>query len=208
KSIRSTAVFGFSSIYVMFEEDVEFYWFSTRMLEKLNSLPSGLRPEVVSLTLGPDATGLGQVFWYTLEGRDPEGNVTGGWDLHELRSIQDYYVKPGLSAVSGVSEVASVGGFVREYQIDVDPDALKAYGIGIDQVMMAVKNSNRDIGAKTMEINKVEYLVRGLGYIKSLEDIENTVITATNNTPILIRDIGMVTLGPAERRGMLDKGGA
>src|SRR5690606_39187944 len=110
--------------------------------------------------------------------------------------------------VSGVSEVASVGGFVREYQIDVDPDALKAYGIGIDQVMMAVKNSNRDIGAKTMEIKKVEYLVRGLGYIESLEDIENTVITATNNTPALIRDIGVVSRGPAERRGMLDKGGA
>src|SRR5690606_11203222 len=195
KSIRSSSMFGFSSIYVIFEEEVEFYWSRTRMLEKLNSLPPGLLPSDASPTLGPDATGLGQVFWYTLEGRDPEGNVTGGWDLHELRSIQDYYVKPGLSAVSGVSEVASVGGFVREYQIDVDPDALKAYGIGIDQVMMAVKNANRDIGAKTMEINKVEYLVRGLGYIESLDDIENTVITATNNTPVLIRDIGVVSLG-------------
>lgn len=208
KSIRSTSMFGFSSIYVIFEEDVEFYWSRTRLLEKLNSLPPGLLPEDVNPSLGPDATALGQVYWYTLEGRDPEGNVTGGWDLHELRSIQDYYVKPGLSAVSGVSEVASVGGYVQEYQIDVDPDALKAYGIGIDMVMMAVKNSNRDIGAKTMEINKVEYLVRGLGYIESIEDIENTVVTATNNKPVLIRDLAVVSLGPAERRGMLDKGGA
>jgi len=208
KSIRSTSMFGFSIIYIIFEEGVEFYWSRTRVLEKLNSLPSDLLPQGVQPTLGPDATGLGQVYWYTLEGRDPEGNVTGGWDLNELRSIQDYYVKLGLSGTSGVSEVASVGGFVQEYQIDVNPDALKAYNIGIDQVMMAVQNSNRDIGAKTLEINKVEYLVRGLGYIKSIEDIENSVVTAVDNTPVLIRDLGVVTLGPAERRGILDKGGA
>lgn len=151
---------------------------------------------------------MGQVYWYTLEGRDPEGNVTGGWDLHELRSIQDYYVKLGLSGTAGVSEVASIGGFVKEYQIDVNPDALKAFNIGIDQVMMAVQNSNRDIGAKTLEINQVEYLVRGLGYIKSVEDIENSVVTAVDNTPVLIKDLAVVTLGPAERRGILDKGGA
>ena len=208
KSIRSTSMFGFSIIYIIFEEDVEFYWSRTRVLEKLNSLPSELLPQGVQPTLGPDATGLGQVYWYTLEGRDPNGNVTGGWDLHELRSIQDYYVKLGLSGTDGVSEVASVGGFIREYQIDVDPDALKAFNIGIDQVMVAVQNSNRDIGAKTLEINKVEYLVRGLGYIKSIEDIENSVITAIDNKPVLIKDIGVVNLGPAERRGILDKGGA
>ena len=208
KSIRSTSMFGFSTIYIIFEEDVEFYWSRTRVLEKLNSLPTDLLPDGVQPTLGPDATGLGQVYWYTLEGRDPEGNVTGGWDLNELRSIQDYYVKLGLSGTSGVSEVASVGGYVQEYQIDVNPDALKAYNIGIDQVMMAVKNSNRDIGAKTMEINKVEYLVRGLGYIKSIEDIENSVVLANNNTPVFVKDLGTVTLGPAERRGILDKGGA
>ena len=208
KSIRSTSMFGFSIIYIIFEEDVEFYWSRTRVLEKLNSLPTDLLPSGVQPTLGPDATGLGQVYWYTLEGRDPEGNVTGGWDLNELRSIQDYYVKLGLSGTSGVSEVASVGGYIQEYQIDVNPDALKAYNIGIDQVMMAVKNSNRDIGAKTLEINKVEYLVRGLGYIKSIEDIENSVVTANDNKPILIKDLGVVHLGPAERRGILDKGGA
>ena len=208
KSIRSTSMFGFSTIYIIFEEDVEFYWSRTRVLEKLNSLPTDLLPSGVQPTLGPDATGLGQVYWYTLEGRDPEGNVTGGWDLNELRSIQDYYVKLGLSGTSGVSEVASVGGYVQEYQIDVNPDALKAYNIGIDQVMMAVMNSNRDIGAKTMEINKVEYLVRGLGYIESVEDIENSVVLANDNKPVLVKDLGVVSLGPAERRGILDKGGA
>jgi len=208
RSIRSTSMFGFSIIYIIFEEDVEFYWSRTRVLEKLNSLPSNILPQGVSPTMGPDATGLGQVFWYTLEGRDPQGNVTGGWDLHELRTIQDFYVKLGLSGTTGVSEVASVGGFIQEYQIDVDPDALKAFNIGIDQVMMAVKNSNRDIGAKTLEINKVEYLVRGLGYIESVEDIENTVVTVNSNKPILIKDLGRVHLGPAERRGILDKGGA
>ena len=152
-------MFGFSIIYIIFEEEVEFYWSRTRVLEKLNSLPTNILPQGVSPSMGPDATGLGQVFWYTLEGRDPQGNVTGGWDLHELRTIQDFYVKLGLSGTTGVAEVSSVGGFVQEYQIDVNPDALKAFNIGIDQVMMAVKNSNRDIGAKTLEINKVEYLV-------------------------------------------------
>jgi len=208
RSIRSTSMFGFSIIYIIFEEDVEFYWSRTRVLEKLNSLPSNILPQGVSPSMGPDATGLGQVFWYTLEGRDPQGNVTGGWDLHELRTIQDFYVKLGLSGTTGVSEVASVGGFVQEYQIDVNPDALKAFNVGIDQVMMAVKNSNRDIGAKTLEINKVEYLVRGLGYIESVEDIENSVVTVNDNKPILIKDLGVVHLGPAERRGILDKGGA
>ena len=121
KTIRSSSMFGFSSIYIIFEEDIEFYWSRSRILEKLNSLPSGLLPDDVNPTLGPDATGLGQIFWYTLEGRDENGNVTGGWDLHELRSIQDYYVKYALSSASGVSEVASIGGYVMEYQIDVNP---------------------------------------------------------------------------------------
>lgn len=208
KSIRSTSMFGFSSIYIIFEEKVDFYWSRSRVLEKLNSLQNNLLPDDVKPALGPDATALGQVYWYTIEGRDVEGNVTGGWDLHELRSAQDYYVKYALNSVQGVSEVASVGGYVREYQIDVNPDALKAYNIGIDMVMMAVKNSNRDIGAKTVEINKVEYFIRGLGYIKNTEDIENTVVKVTNNKPILIKDIATVSLGPATRRGVLDKGGA
>jgi len=208
KTIRSSSMFGFSSIYIIFEEDIEFYWSRSRILEKLNSLPNGLLPNEVQPTLGPDATGLGQIYWYTLEGRDEEGNVTGGWDLHELRSIQDYYVKYALSSASGVSEVASIGGYVQEYQIDVDPDILKEYDISLEQVVNAARNTNRDIGAKTIEINQAEYLVRGLGYIKSVEDIENAVITSKDFNAILIKDIAKVSLGPAERRGILDKEGA
>lgn len=208
RTIRSSSMFGFSSIYIIFEEDIEFYWSRSRILEKLNSLPSNLLPEGVNPALGPDATGLGQIFWYTLEGRDVQGNVTGGWDLQELRSIQDYYVKYALSAASGVSEVASIGGYVQEYQIDVDPELMKQYNIGLHQVVNAVKQSNRDIGAQTLEINQAEYLVRGLGYVESLEDIKNAVITSEDYTSIRVKDIANVSLGPAVRRGILDKEGA
>jgi len=208
KTIRSSSMFGFSSIYIIFEEDIEFYWSRSRILEKLNSLPSGLLPEGVNPALGPDATGLGQIFWYTLEGRDKKGNVTGGWDLQELRSIQDYYVKYALSSASGVSEVASIGGYVKEYQIDVNPELMRQYNIGLSQVVKAVKESNKDIGAQTLEINQAEYLVRGLGYVKSISDIENAVVTSENYTSIKIKDIGKVSLGPSPRRGILDKEGA
>ncbi|MBU2949979.1 efflux RND transporter permease subunit [Tamlana agarivorans] len=208
KTIRSSSMFGFSSIYIIFEEDIEFYWSRSRILEKLNSLPSGLLPEGVNPALGPDATGLGQIFWYTLEGRDEKGNVTGGWDLHELRSIQDYYVKYALSTASGVSEVASIGGYVQEYQVDVNPELMRQYNIGLNQIVKAVKSSNQDIGAQTLEINQAEYLVRGLGYVKSVEDIENAVVTSEDFTSIKIKDIAKVSLGPATRRGLLDKEGA
>lgn len=208
KSIRSSSILGFSSIYIIFKEDIEFYWSRSRILEKLSSLPSELMPEGVQPTLGPDATALGQVFWYTLEGRDKNGKPTGGWDLHEIRTIQDFYVKFALNTTEGVSEVASVGGYVQEYQIDVNPDALKAYNIPLHKVMRAVQQSNRDVGAKTIEINQAEYLVRGLGYIKKPEDLEKAVVLIQGNVPIRIKDIGVVTLGPATRRGALDKDGA
>ncbi|MEQ8554091.1 MAG: efflux RND transporter permease subunit [Cyclobacteriaceae bacterium] len=208
KSIRSTSIFGFSSIFIIFSEDVEFYWSRSRIIEKLNALPRDLLPEGVQPALGPDATALGQVYWYTIEGRDKQGNPTGGWDLHEIRTVQDFYVKYGLNATEGVSEVASIGGFIQEYQIDVNPDALKAYSIPLHKVMQAVLKSNRDVGAKTIEINQAEYLVRGLGYIKKVEDIEKAVVAVHDNVPIRIKDIGVVTLGPATRRGLLDKGGA
>jgi len=207
KTIRSSSMFGFSSIYIIFEEGIEFYWSRSRILEKLNSLPNGLLPEDVNPALGPDATGLGQIFWYTLEGRDENGNVTGGWDLQELRSIQDYYVKYALSSASGVSEVASIGGYVKEYQVDVNPELMRQYNIGLHHVVKSVKKSNKDIGAQTLEINQVEYLVRGLGYVKSIEDIENAVVTSEDYTSIRIKDIGKVSLGPATRRGILDKEG-
>ncbi len=208
KTIRSSSMFGFSSIYIIFEEDVDFYWSRSRILEKLNSLPANLLPEGVSPTLGPDATGLGQIFWYTLEGRDSDGNVTGGWDLHELRSIQDYYVKYGLSSAKGVSEVASIGGYVQEYQIDVIPEKMRQYNVGMAAVVRAIKESNQDIGAQTLEINQAEYLVRGLGYVKSIADIENAVVATEDFTSIRIKDIANVHLGPAPRRGILDKEGA
>ncbi len=208
KTIRSSSMFGFSSIYIIFEEDIEFYWSRSRILEKLNSLPSGLLPEGVNPALGPDATGLGQIYWYTLEGSDEKGNVTGGWDLHELRSIQDYYVKYALSSAGGVSEVASIGGYVQEYQIDVHPELMRQYNIGLDRIVTAVKESNTDIGAQTLEINKAEYLVRGLGYVKSIEDLENAVVISEDFKAITIKDVAKVSLGPAARRGILDKEGA
>ncbi|MFW6019200.1 MAG: efflux RND transporter permease subunit [Bacteroidales bacterium] len=208
KTVRSNSMFGFSSIYVIFKDDVEFYWSRSRILEKLNSLPESTLPKGVQPSLGPDATALGQIYWYTLEGRDKNGEPTGGWDPQELRSIQDYHVRYALASAEGVSEVASIGGYVKEYQVDVDPAALKIHGISLQQVINAVKQSNRDIGARTMEVNNVEYLVRGLGYIKNIEDLEDAVITHQNNTPLKVKDVANVTTGPAQRRGILDKSGA
>ena len=209
KTIRSTSMFGMSFIYIIFKDNVEFYWSRSRILEKLNSLPPGTLPDGVQPTLGPDATALGQIFWYTLEGRDPKtGKPNGGWNPHELRTLQDFYVKYSLSAAEGVSEVASVGGFIKEYQVDVQPEALKAYGVSVMDVMNAVKKSNLDIGAETIELNNAEYIIRGLGYVKSLDDLENSVVAVRNNVPVRIKDVAQATYGPATRRGGLDKDGS
>jgi Cu(I)/Ag(I) efflux system membrane protein CusA/SilA len=208
KTIRSYSFFGFSSIYIIFEGDIDFYWSRSRVLEKLNSLPAGTLPEGVQAALGPDATGLGQIFWYTLEGRDENGNPAGGWDLDELRTIQDWQVRYALLSAEGVSEAASVGGFVKEYQIDVDPDAMRAFNVGLDEVFMAVRMSNIDVGARTIEINRVDYVIRSLGFIEDLSDIERSVIKVNDNVPIYIKDVAKVSFGPALRRGALDKGGA
>jgi len=209
QTIRSTSMFGMSFIYIIFKDEVEFYWSRSRILEKLNSLPAGTLPEDVQPTLGPDATALGQIFWYTLEGRDPKtGEPNGGWDPQELRTIQDYYVKYSLATAEGVSEVASAGGFVKEYQIDLNPDALKAYNVSVMDVMTAVQKSNLDIGAETIELNNVEYIIRGLGYVKNLEDIELSVVVVRNNIPVRVKDVAKVAFGPATRRGGLDKGGS
>ena len=208
KTIRSTSMFGMSFIYIIFEDNIEFYWSRSRILEKLNSLPSGTLPQGAQPTLGPDATALGQIFWYTLEGRDPQtGKPTGGWDPQELRTIQDYYVKYSLSASNGVSEVATIGGFVKEYQVDIDPNAMKAFGVSVMDIMQAVKKSNLDIGAETIELNKVEYVIRGLGYIKNLDDLKEAVVNVRNNVPVRISDVAKVSFGPAPRRGGLDKDG-
>jgi len=207
KTIRSFSMFGFSMIYVIFNDNAEFYWTRSRILEKLNSLPQGTLPDGVAPALGPDATGLGQVFQYTIEGRDPQGNPTGGWDLHELRSVQDYYVRYSLQAVEGVSEVASIGGFVREYQIDVNPEAMRAFGVSLEDVFTAVRRSNIDVGARTMEINRVDYVIRGLGFIRSLDDLEKVAVGVRDNVPVTLRQIATLGLGPALRRGVLDKEG-
>ena len=209
KTVRSTSMFGMSFIYVIFNDKVDFYWSRSRILEKLNSLPTGTLPAEVTPTLGPDATALGQIYWYTLEGRDPKtGKPNGGWNPQELRTIQDFYVKYGLSTAEGVSEVASVGGFIKEYQVDINPEALKAYKVSVMDVMNAVSKSNLDIGAETIELNNVEYIIRGLGYVKSLEDLDASVVAVRNNVPVRIKDVAFTSFGPATRRGGLDKGGS
>ena len=208
KTIRSTSMFGMSFIYIIFDDNVEFYWSRSRILEKLNSLPAGTLPEGVQPGLGPDATALGQIFWYTLEGRNPEtGEPTGGWDPDELRTVQDFYAKYSISSAEGVSEVASIGGYVKEYQVEINPNSMRAYNVSIMDVMNAIQKSNLDIGAETVEINKAEYLVRGLGYIKKVSDLEEAVITVRNGVPVKIKDVAFVNLGPATRRGGLDKEG-
>ena len=208
KTVRSYSFFGFSTVYIIFEEGIEFYWSRSRVLEKLSSLPQGTLPADVQPALGPDATALGQVYWYTLEGQDPAGNPTGGWGLEELRTVQDWYVRYALLAAEGVSEVGSIGGYREEYQIDVDPDAMRAHGVSLDQVFGATKMSNLDVGARTIEVNGAEYVIRGLGFIESIDDIEEIVVGENQNVPIRIRDVANVAKGPALRRGALDKGGA
>jgi Cu(I)/Ag(I) efflux system membrane protein CusA/SilA len=208
KTVRSYSMLGFSTVYVIFDEDVEFYWSRSRLLEKLNSLPPSTLPDGVRPTLGPDATALGQVFWYTIEGLGPDGRPTGGWDPDEIRAVQDWYVRYALMAADGVSEVAGVGGFVREYLVEVNPDAMRAAGVSLPDVLGAVKMANMEVGAGTMEVNRVEYVIRGIGFIKNLDDLRSSVIAVRDSIPITVGDVAHVGFGPANRRGLLDKGGA
>jgi Cu(I)/Ag(I) efflux system membrane protein CusA/SilA len=208
KTIRSYSGFGFSMVYVIFEENVPFDTAQNRVVARLNSLGSGVLPEGVKPALGPYATALGQIFWYTLEGRDPDGKPAGGWDLHEFRTIQDWTVRYHLQSAEGIAEVASVGGFAQEYQIDVDPDAMRAYRVKLEDVYEAVRKSNLDVSARQIEINRVEYLIRARGFLQSVEDIENTVVKVNQNVPIYVKNVARVTLGPALREGALDKEGA
>ncbi len=185
KEVRSYSMFGSSYVYLIFKEDVEFYWSRSRLLEKLNSLPADLLPAGVTPTLGPDATGLGQVFWYILEGRDPDGKPVGGWDPDELRATQDWQVRYALLAAEGVAEVASVGGFQRQYQVDVDPEALRANDVTLAQVTDAVRKSNQEVGTRNLAVNGVEYFLRGTGYIETPEQIGQAVVASRGNTPSL-----------------------
>ncbi len=198
KTIRASSEFGFSMVYVVFKDNIDFYWARTRLIEKLQEA-SKILPQGVIPSLGPDATGLGQVFWYTVEG--------GGYSLAQLRSIQDFYIKYQLQSVEGVSEVASVGGFVKQYQIDVDPNKLATYGIRFSEVFNAVRNSNIDVGAKVIERGGIEYIIRGKGFLHSVEDLKNIGVGVKDGTPVYLTDIARITIGPEFRRGALDKAG-
>jgi Cu(I)/Ag(I) efflux system membrane protein CusA/SilA len=227
KVIRSLSGFGMGLIYIIFKDGTDYYWARTRVLERL-PLAQQAVPEDVMFTLGPDTTALGQVFWYTVEngyycpehpdkayekpGKCPINGkelVLSKYNLGELRSIQDWYVRLQLNTVYGVSEVASVGGFVKEYQVDVDPNKLLSYKISLHEVMEAVKRSNIDVGAKVFEEASagIEFLIRGVGFIKKIEDIEDIVVGAYNGTPVYIKNIANVTLGGEFRIGALDKEG-
>jgi copper/silver efflux system protein len=198
KVIRSASGFGFSMVFVIFKDEVDYYWARSRVLERMNVALSRLPPGV-NPVLGPDATALGWVFYYTVEGE--------GFDLGELRSVQDWFIRYQLNAVEGVSEVASLGGYVKEYQVDVDPVKMRAHRVTLDQVAAAVRRSNIDVGAKVIEINQVEFFVRGVGFIKTVEDLGQVTIRAEGGTPLRVRDVANVTLGPEFRRGALDKAG-
>ncbi|MFN0008410.1 MAG: efflux RND transporter permease subunit [Planctomycetota bacterium] len=198
KAIRSMSGFGFAMVFVIFHDDIDYYWARSRVLERMNvaqqRLPAGVVP-----VLGPDATALGQIYWYTVEGE--------GFDLAELRSIQDWYVRYQLNSVEGVSEVASIGGFVKQYQIDIHPDKLRAHRVTLMDVYEAVSRSNIDVGAKVVEDNGVEFFIRGVGFVKTVEDLERVVIREQGGTPLSLRNVATVQLGPDFRRGALDKGG-
>jgi Cu(I)/Ag(I) efflux system membrane protein CusA/SilA len=197
RTVRSSSAFGFSMVNIIFEDTTDVYFARTRVLERLN-LASSFLPAGVVPTLGPDATGVGQVFWYTVE---------GPYDPATLRSLQDWFIRYQLNAVPGVAEVASIGGFVRQYQVDVDPSKLRAFNIPIHMVFEAIQRSNNNVGAKVMEANDREFFVRGLGLIQSPQDIENIVLSNTTGTPVTVRNIATVQMGPEFRRGVLDKGG-
>ena len=198
RAVRSSSAFGFSMINVIFEDGTDLYFARTRILERLN-LINALLPKGVTPVLGPDASAVGQVFWYTVEG--------DGQDPGTLRALQDWYVRYQLNSVPGVAEVASIGGYVRQYQIDVDPNRLSAYGLTIRDVVEAVQMSNNNVGGKVLEKGGMEYIVRGLGLIRDVKDVERIVVTARAGTPVYISNLGSVSLGPEFRRGALEKNG-
>ncbi len=206
KSVRGKSMFGFSFVQVTFDDHVDLYWARSRVAEQLTTV-GGTLPEGVTPTLAPDATALGQIYYYVLE-------PPPGMDLAQLRSKQDFFVKYALQSVEGVAEVASIGGYVKQYQIEVDPDALRYHNIPLSRVIQAVKASNIDVGAKTVESNGMEFIVRGKGFIGSgkteqetLRQIENTVVLSRNGVPVRVRDLAQVQIGPAFRRGALDLNG-
>ncbi len=198
KNIRGTSMFGMSFVYIIFEDNVDVYWARTRVLERLNYaqrlLPRGIAP-----SLGPDGTGVGHIFWYHLD--------APRIDLGEQRALQDWYIKFALQTVPGVAEVASYGGFEKQYQISLDPIKMQFYNVSLMNVMDAVKTSNNDVGGRKFEMSDAAYIIRGLGYVKNKEDIESIALSNNNGTPVRIRDVGVVQMGGDLRLGIFDENG-
>ncbi|MGF7079099.1 efflux RND transporter permease subunit [Mucilaginibacter sp. UYCu711] len=198
KAIRATSMFGMSFVYIVFEDKADVYWARSRVLERLN-YAQRLLPQGITPTLGPDGTGVGHILWYTLDAK--------GIDLGEQRALQDWYVKLGLQTVPGVSEVASFGGFEKQYQVSIDPHKLNYYNIPLSQVLKAVKSNNNDVGGRKFEMNGTGYIVRGLGYIKTQSDVENISVGVIKTVPVRIKDIATVQMGGDERLGIFDQNG-
>lgn len=198
KSIRAASMFGMSFIFVIFNDDAEVYWARTRVLERLNYAQRFL-PQGVTPTLGPDGTGVGHVFWYTLQGE--------GYDLGELRAVQDWYVKFALQNVQGVSEVASYGGFQKRYQVDIDPNKLIYYNISVMDISNALQGNNRDVGGSIYEMNRMGYMIRGLGYIKDIEDIEEIAVGSFKSIPVKLKDVAHVQISSDLRLGIVEENG-
>lgn len=198
KNIRANSMFGMSFVFVIFDDDADIYWARTRVLERLN-YAQRLLPEEVTPTLGPDGTGLGHVYWYTLD--------APGYDLGELRALQDWYVRFALQTVDGVSEVASFGGFQRQYQVVVDPFKLSYYGIDLMTVNEKIKANNNDVGGRKFEQSDIGYIIKGSGYIKDIKEIENITLKTINAVPIRVKDIGAVQMGGELRLGIIEENG-
>lgn len=198
KNIRGTSMFGMSFVYIIFEDNADIYWARTRVLERLN-YAQRLLPPGVTPSLGPDGTGVGHVFWYTLDAKK--------LDLGEQRALQDWYIKFALQTVPGVSEVASFGGFEKQYQITIDPNKLSYYNVSLMDVLKAVKSNNNDVGGRKFEMSDMAYIIRGLGYLKSIEDVENIPISTNNTIPVRVKDIATVQMGGDLRLGIFDENG-
>lgn len=198
KNIRGSSMFGMSFVYVIFDDNTDIYWARTRVLERLNYAQK-LLPKEVSPTLGPDGTGVGHIFWYHLDAPN--------MDLGEQRALQDWYIKFALQNVQGVAEVASFGGFQKQYQITIDPHKLTYYNLQLMDVLKAVKENNNDVGGRKFEMTDMAYIIRGLGYIKNLQDVENMPISTRNSIPIRVKDIGSVQMGGDLRLGIFDMDG-
>ena len=198
KNIRGTSMFGMSFVYLVFEDNADIYWARSRVLERLN-YAQRLLPKDVTPTLGPDGTGVGHVFWYTLDAKH--------LDPGEQRALQDWYIKFALQTVPGVSEVASFGGFEKQYQLVVDPQKLQYYNISMRQVMQSIQTSNNDVGGRKFEMNDMSYIIRGLGYIKDQSDLENTAVTNNKGIPVRLKDLGTIQMGGDIRYGIFDNNG-